>query len=588
MPGARLRVVSGPLRGRALDLDSALVLGRREPGDGNLGGDEELSRRHASLTRSPDGRIVVEDLGSTNGTLVNGARIAGPKVLRPGDRLQVGTTQLELVDEEPTEVDREIPPAIAAQAQPLPPPPAPPPPSPPATPQRPFQAPPPPPPRKRRGRVVLAMLAGVLLAAGAVAAVYVATKDDASSTSGGASAPSDCGKSIGANGEKVAFVTYVESNIAEDGKNSVIAIPYRAGDLKPLPMSQCSTGGSGSADLTDSGVLDADGQVTIDPDRKLLFAANQGSDTIAAFKIAGNGALEPVRGSPFPSGGKAPASIGISADTLVVTNKAQDGIRDLEAVRPNVTTFKIAADGALTRVAGSNIEGEPKSSPTDAYVPPEGGLAFSTDESGPLHAYTVSSDGALAQGPNSPLDPDPAIFAEGFDDAKKFALGLVAHPTRDILYVSYPTVPALTVYSFDEGGTMRYESGLLNSGSYLPCWNVITPDGRFLYTSNADTNNVTAFDLADPVRPKQIQTLTFQTPGNPWNAAVDPSGKFLFVITPRDTLKVPEGEGNTQHIMRIGTDGKLTEVQGSPVELPVPADANPQGLAVLPGPAAAS
>jgi DNA-binding beta-propeller fold protein YncE len=604
MPAERLRIVNGPLRGQALEVNGSLVLGRREQGLGNLGGDDELSRRHASLTRGPDGRIVVEDLGSTNGTLVNGAKIAGPTVLRPGDRLQVGMTHLDLVDEDRTQVDRDIPPAIAAQAQPLNPPPAraaaapaaaappplTPPVVPPTAPHTPFQPSPPPPPRRRRGgAVVLAVLGGLVLVAGAAAAVYFATKDDGGSGGGGASVPSDCGKSIGANGQQVAFVTYVESNIVKDGnKNSVIAIPYGAGDLKPLPMSRCATGGSGSADLTDSGVLDANGQIAVDRDKRVLFAVNQGSDTIAAYKIAANGGLEAVSGSPFPSGGKAPAALGISGDTLVVANKAQDGIRNLEAVAPNYTTFKIAPDGRLTQVNGSNVNAEPKSSPTDAYVPPEGGVAFSTEESGPLRGFAISSDGVLTQASNSPLDPDPAIFAEGFDDAKKFALGLVAHPTRDILYVSYPTVPALTVYTFDDTGFLRYESGLLNSGSYLPCWNVITPDGRFLYTSNADTNNVTVFDLANPLDPKQIQTLTFQTPGNPWNAAVDPGGKYLWVITPRDTLKVPEGEGNTIHTMSIGADGKLTEVQGSPAKLPVPSTANPQGLAVMPGPAAPS
>src|SRR3954447_13604087 len=62
---------------------------------GTLGGDTEISRRHARFRRAPDGRIVVEDLNSTNGTLVNGQRIAGPRVLAPGDRITVGRTTLE-------------------------------------------------------------------------------------------------------------------------------------------------------------------------------------------------------------------------------------------------------------------------------------------------------------------------------------------------------------------------------------------------------------------------------------------------------------------------------------------------------------
>lgn len=44
------------------------------------------------------------------------------------------------------------------------------------------------------------------------------------------------------------------------------------------------------------------------------------------------------------------------------------------------------------------------------------------------------------------------------------------------------------------------------------------------------------------------------------------------------------GRLNTQHVMSIGSAGKLNELPGSPTKLPVPSSANPQGLAVIPGP----
>ena len=42
-----------------------------------------------------DGGVYVEDLGSTNGTYLNGTRLTMPAVLRPGDQVQVGNTVLE-------------------------------------------------------------------------------------------------------------------------------------------------------------------------------------------------------------------------------------------------------------------------------------------------------------------------------------------------------------------------------------------------------------------------------------------------------------------------------------------------------------
>jgi pSer/pThr/pTyr-binding forkhead associated (FHA) protein len=49
----------------------------------------EVSRQHCEL-RQDDGLLTVEDLGSVNGTFLNGARVTEPQVVRPGDRLQVG------------------------------------------------------------------------------------------------------------------------------------------------------------------------------------------------------------------------------------------------------------------------------------------------------------------------------------------------------------------------------------------------------------------------------------------------------------------------------------------------------------------
>ena len=60
-----------------------------------LDGDEFASARHARIDPRPDG-VWVEDLGSTNGTFVNGERITSQRLLQPGDVLRVGETELRL------------------------------------------------------------------------------------------------------------------------------------------------------------------------------------------------------------------------------------------------------------------------------------------------------------------------------------------------------------------------------------------------------------------------------------------------------------------------------------------------------------
>jgi ABC transport system ATP-binding/permease protein len=86
---ARLRVVSGPAAGRTVDIEEEIVIGREDT-DLEID-DTELSRRHAVVRRHAN-RLQVEDLGSTNGTFVDGNRIAEPTLLGGGAEIKIGTT----------------------------------------------------------------------------------------------------------------------------------------------------------------------------------------------------------------------------------------------------------------------------------------------------------------------------------------------------------------------------------------------------------------------------------------------------------------------------------------------------------------
>ena len=67
----------------------------RAPGCGVRIDDTYVSQVHARVFRR-DRHLFVEDLGSTNGTFVNGTRIDGPVRLRRGDRIQIGGVTLEV------------------------------------------------------------------------------------------------------------------------------------------------------------------------------------------------------------------------------------------------------------------------------------------------------------------------------------------------------------------------------------------------------------------------------------------------------------------------------------------------------------
>ena len=97
MAGEMLRVLSGPASGSELRIGDELLIGRESGTDGSLGGDTELSRRHARILRLPEGGLIIEDLGSTNGTFLNGWKIPVPQFLASGDRIEVGATLIEFV-----------------------------------------------------------------------------------------------------------------------------------------------------------------------------------------------------------------------------------------------------------------------------------------------------------------------------------------------------------------------------------------------------------------------------------------------------------------------------------------------------------
>jgi FHA domain len=94
--GGRLVVQESPVldEGVEFDLDSApITVGRGGQNDLALEGDEFASSRHVRFEPRRDG-VWVQDLGSTNGTYVNGIRIDGARRLAPGDVVRVGETEL--------------------------------------------------------------------------------------------------------------------------------------------------------------------------------------------------------------------------------------------------------------------------------------------------------------------------------------------------------------------------------------------------------------------------------------------------------------------------------------------------------------
>jgi pSer/pThr/pTyr-binding forkhead associated (FHA) protein len=115
VPELSLEIVEGAGAGRMVVLGGPVTVGRGRDADLVLA-DELVSRHHARVTPSGSA-AVVEDLGSRNGTFVNGEGLHGPARLTPGDQLQLGVTLVELrsatqIAERPSAV-HPVPPPLA-------------------------------------------------------------------------------------------------------------------------------------------------------------------------------------------------------------------------------------------------------------------------------------------------------------------------------------------------------------------------------------------------------------------------------------------------------------------------------------------
>ncbi|HLE98420.1 MAG TPA: FHA domain-containing protein [Gaiellaceae bacterium] len=96
LPRARFAVVAGdaPNGESSIEIVGPTVVGR-DAGSGVHLDDEFASARHARIDPRPDGTWI-EDLGSTNGTYVNGERVIGAHPVAPGDVVRIGETELRL------------------------------------------------------------------------------------------------------------------------------------------------------------------------------------------------------------------------------------------------------------------------------------------------------------------------------------------------------------------------------------------------------------------------------------------------------------------------------------------------------------
>ena len=359
---------------------------------------------------------------------------------------------------------------------------------------------------------------------------------------------------------------YLESN--STAGNSIFTYTFNFTSA-PVLKSTTPASGIGVFDPTFAlGPFDSDQNLIENSSGTMLFGVNSGSNTIAVFDIHGDGSISPVSGSPFPSGGSDPVSVGLKGDTLVVVNKDQDPAQAgtaAGAILPNYTSFNVSPEGQLIPVPDSTVSVAYGSSPSQALIASRDNVAFGADFlGGLLQSFNLDPNGALDQ--NLPQALPNSIFT-GLTGGHQ-PLGMRTHPFLPILYVDITPVSKVAVYTYDPQGHLNFVRDVPDTG-VAPCWAIVNHAGTYLYATNTGDNSIEVYSLADPLNPREVQHFVMDSNngGAVFSTVIDHSDNWIYVSSEQSSATASVS-ANAFHALKVAADGTLSE-PFPPTVLPV-------------------
>ncbi|MGB9332931.1 MAG: beta-propeller fold lactonase family protein [Steroidobacteraceae bacterium] len=264
---------------------------------------------------------------------------------------------------------------------------------------------------------------------------------------------------------------FVMTNSAES--NEVIAFQRTEyGTL--LNPTHVRTGGRGSGGTVDP--LSSQGSLTLSGDRAWLFAANAGSGTVSVFHVDGS-RLE--LSDQLPTEGSEPNAVAEHAGLVYVLNTAGSS---------SVVGFQMQG-GKLHRIPGSLrlLSENGANSASVAFSPDGHFLAVTEKATNLIDVFRVLADGTLSSIKSS-QSAGPGAFAVGFAPN---GTAIVSETGS-----SAPNSSAISSYSVNPDGSLTPISISVPTLGNANCWNVVTPNGRFVYASNAGSSTIAGFAIS--------------------------------------------------------------------------------------------
>src|SRR5215469_10544674 len=324
---------------------------------------------------------------------------------------------------------------------------------------------------------------------------------------------------------------FVMTNAAE--RNEIIAYKRNA-DGSLSEGRAFRTGGRGSGGTTDP--LGSQGSLTLSQDHSILLAVNAGSGDISAFRVHGADLSLVDR---VPCGGSEPVAVAHHGTLVYVVNAGGTS---------NVTGFRLDRTGRLRPIPDSiAFLSTGNSGAASLSFSPDGQFLLVTEKlTNNIDAFHVQIDGTL--GPiviNTSVGP--GAFAVLFAP-NGAALVSETGPTGG------HNAAAISSYAVAANGALSAISASVPTLGAATCWQAVTPDSRFVYTSNSGSSTISGFSIATngaltPLSGTVVGTLP--TGSINLDIAISADGKFLYTLN--------SGTG-TVNIFGINQDGSLTNL----------------------------
>ncbi len=314
---------------------------------------------------------------------------------------------------------------------------------------------------------------------------------------------------------------YVQTNAAAG--NAVVSFDRAASGILTHDET-VATGGLGtSASLGDQGSL----AITQDEDH--LLAVNAGSDDVSLFVVTEDG----LELADVQAVGDRPVSVAVSGNLVYVLNQGADTIQGL---RITAADTLVAIPNSTRPLSGTNV-----GAAQIAFSPDGGLLAVTEKATQKIDTYVVRPNGRAA-GPNvqASFGATPFGFQFGPDGR---------------LYVSEAPTSSVSSYGVNAVGTLSVISGSVTNHQAAACWLVVTSDGRFAYTANAGSANVSQYTIASNGAVSLVGSgANGATAAGPVDLDVSDGDDFLYVLS--------SGAGAISAFSVDPSDGSLTSIAG--------------------------